>query len=460
MDFPALLDEALYAPDPITRDAARVKLAREMGPRELPSLLDLLDARNKLTRRRVARLFSDLDPKLSHPALAEALADAQRPARVRVAVARVLTATSDADAPALADGLSADDPRVRRACATPAAPVAALVGALGDPDVDVATRAAQALEARGATPPPEAIAAAVRQHGAVQALARLLARTNPQAPELIAAAQAGDPVALDHLTDPHTLRSLLHGPHCTAAAWGLTRGGALDPELATHPHPGVRAAIARALPPEHPALSALATDPDPGVAWLAQQAQSGAYAPPRLSARTAPHHRLSAPSAQAPYGLREDDPITEIQRPPAALALFQTSFDVNLGVAVRSAEAAGLREVFLVGRGALFRSPARGTDLVIPVHPVADAAALVRLARERGYQIVGVQQTPDSVPYHQAHYPPRPLFVMGAEGEGLPHALRTAADLCVEIPLFGVIDSLNVAAAATTVLFNWRVHRG
>ena len=65
--------------------------------------------------------------------------------------------------------------------------------------------------------------------------------------------------------------------------------------------------------------------------------------------------------------------------------------------------------------------------------------------------------SPDSVPFHRAAYPPRPLFIVGAEDEGVPEALRVAADLVVEIPQFGVIDSLNVAAAATTVLFHWRV---
>jgi tRNA G18 (ribose-2'-O)-methylase SpoU len=30
----------------------------------------------------------------------------------------------------------------------------------------------------------------------------------------------------------------------------------------------------------------------------------------------------------------------------------------------------------------------------------------------------------------------------------------------VEIPLYGLIDSLNVATAATCVLMHWRVHHG
>ena len=76
--------------------------------------------------------------------------------------------------------------------------------------------------------------------------------------------------------------------------------------------------------------------------------------------------------------------------------------------------------------------------------------------RKAGYQIVAVQQTPDSQPYHLAHYPPRPVFVLGSEDSGLPDVLREAADLVVEIPLYGLIDSLNVATAATCVMMHWR----
>ena len=282
-------------------------------------------------------------------------------------------------------------------------------------------------------------------------------RAAPTDATLVVAARAGDQTALDHLADPEALRSLLP-THPVEAAWGLERLG-LAGELSAHPDPRARAAAARALPMEHPDLVRLLSDSDAGVAWLAGRARAGAFAPERLAARLGPHARSDAPSARPPYGLRAEDEPLPVDRAPGALALCHTRFDVNLGVAIRSAEAAGLREVVLIGRADLFRSPARGTDLLLPVHHVPDAAALITWARARGYQIVAVQQTPDSVPYHRAGYPPRPLFVLGAEDEGVPPRLRTAADLVVEIPLFGAIDSLNVAAAATTVMFQWAVHR-
>ena len=68
---------------------------------------------------------------------------------------------------------------------------------------------------------------------------------------------------------------------------------------------------------------------------------------------------------------------------------------------------------------------------------VPDGPSLVRTARNLGFQLVAVQQTPCSENYHEAEYPPQPLFMMGAEDMGLPDSLRRAADMAVEIPMFG-----------------------
>lgn len=379
------------------------------------------------------------------PALEAILADPGQPIRRRVACARLIAVSHPGGAAALGRQLSDPEVRIRRACVTLATDHPALVRALSDPDPEVAERAAAILADRDLEAPIEAL------RGRGPNALRLLAKLAPADPALVAAAEAGAVDAFDHLADAAALERGLSGPHAVAAAWGLERIGGDLSAVRAHPDPRVRAAAARA--------GLIVDDPDPGVRWLAQQARAGCYAPDAIADRLGRHPRLDAISAQPPFGIRADDVVPAVERAPAALALCALRFDINLGVAVRSAEAAGLREVFLLGRAGLFRSPARGTDHVLPIRHAEDPAALVRLAREAGYQIVAVQQTPDSVPYSVADYPPQPLFVMGAEDTGVPPALRRAADLVVEIPQFGVIDSLNVAAAATVVMFHWRVNR-
>ncbi len=451
------LDAALYDPDPVVRDEARGWVARHGAEELVRPLIDLLDAHHRMTRRRAARILSEVRPERARPALVTALEDTARPARLRASAARILSVLAAESEPALAGGMRDPDPRVRRACATPAAPVADLERGLADDDPTVLERVAASLEALNHEPSPALVRSALAKAGPEppSALLRMLARLEPASERLVEAAGRGDPTALDHLADPTALRGLLDGEHRVAGAWGLSRLGEVPGALLDDADPRIRAAAVRGLSAEDGELSRCCEDPDVGVRWLARQVRLGNYEAEALAVRIQPHDRADAPSAKPPYGLRSDDLIPDVVRAHAALALCHTRFDVNLGVAVRSAEAAGLREVFLVGRGDLFRSPARGTDLLLPIRHAPDPAALIRFAREGGYQIVGVQQTPRSVPYHQADYPPRPLFVLGAEDDGLPRALRIAADLLVEIPLRGVIDSLNVAAAATCVMFQW-----
>lgn len=224
------------------------------------------------------------------------------------------------------------------------------------------------------------------------------------------------------------------------------------------PQPEIRSLTARLLPAHHPGLALLSKDSSPEVVWRARVAQQDRWGLTRLSSRLGSHERLALPSAQPPYGLRSFDTIPTVSRVRGALALCQARFDVNLGVAMRSAEAAGLSEIFVVGTRSGSLTSARGAEHALPITWLTDPDELILEARRRGYQLVAVQQTPDSEPYHRASYPPQPLFILGSEDAGLPDSLRLTADLVVEIPLYGAIDSLNVATAATCVMMHWRAH--
>jgi len=54
-----------------------------------------------------------------------------------------------------------------------------------------------------------------------------------------------------------------------------------------------------------------------------------------------------------------------------------------------------------------------------------------------------------------AALPPRLVYVMGAEGEGMDRALAQDCDHQVSIPGTGVVESLNVASATAVLLAQW-----
>jgi 23S rRNA (guanosine2251-2'-O)-methyltransferase len=72
--------------------------------------------------------------------------------------------------------------------------------------------------------------------------------------------------------------------------------------------------------------------------------------------------------------------------------------------------------------------------------------------RGRGYQVVAVEQAHGSVPFDRPGiYRPPLCLVFGHERAGVAPAALSLADVCVEIPVFGMANSLNVAMALAVV---------
>ena len=214
--------------------------------------------------------------------------------------------------------------------------------------------------------------------------------------------------------------------------------------------------LAAVAEPALPLLHRLSRDQEPTVRRRAARAlqtiQERAAASPL-------RHLPQSPSARRPFGLQ---PPT--QPPPPrprsfAVAAFNFSYGVNLGVLIRSAEAAGAEAVWIVGRDFYYRPATKGADWWLPVELIDSPAACLDRAARDGFQIVALQQGERAQPLFDAPWPERPLIVVGNEGDGLPPAFLQAAHLQLAIPIHGRIDSLNVAVAASVAIYAYLAAR-
>ena len=93
--------------------------------------------------------------------------------------------------------------------------------------------------------------------------------------------------------------------------------------------------------------------------------------------------------------------------------------------------------------------------MAIPFVPWAyqpSALDVVRRLRQSGYQIVAVEQAHHSTPYTRTGiYRPPVCVIFGHERAGITASALDAADLCVELPVYGMANSLNVAIACALV---------
>ena len=81
--------------------------------------------------------------------------------------------------------------------------------------------------------------------------------------------------------------------------------------------------------------------------------------------------------------------------------------------------------------------------------------ACISKAKSDGLPIVALQQGESATSIYEMKWPQRPLIVVGNEGDGLPKEFINAADFQVTIPIFGNIDSLNVAVAASVAMYGY-----
>lgn len=167
---------------------------------------------------------------------------------------------------------------------------------------------------------------------------------------------------------------------------------------------------------------------------------------------------------QSPQGIAAEVSIPRLTSPylpprRAQVLLLDTIQDPgNLGTILRTAEAAGVRDIWLgsgtvdpynpkvvrSAMGSLFRARLQQGDL----------ADVIPDLKESGFLVVGADPRAE-----RAHFdfpiPERTALLLGNEGHGVQPELQALTDERLRIPMPGKVDSLNVAVTTGILLYEW-----
>ena len=128
----------------------------------------------------------------------------------------------------------------------------------------------------------------------------------------------------------------------------------------------------------------------------------------------------------------------------------------NLGAMLRTADAAAVDAVISSSAATDWGNPniVRASKGAIFSVPVAEASReeLIPWLRAQGLRIVAASPN-SSVPYTSADLRGGVAIVVGAESHGLDEEWLRAADATVRIPMFGRLNSLNVATSAALLIY-------
>ncbi len=136
----------------------------------------------------------------------------------------------------------------------------------------------------------------------------------------------------------------------------------------------------------------------------------------------------------------------------------------NVGSAFRSADAFRIEKIYLAGITGTpphreIQKTALGATESVPWEYSDQPSEIVRQLKERGYEIVIVEQTSASIPLQkfQLAVAKKYCLVFGNEVNGVSEAVIAMGDTALEVPQEGTKHSLNVSVCMGIVL--WEIFR-
>lgn len=169
------------------------------------------------------------------------------------------------------------------------------------------------------------------------------------------------------------------------------------------------------------------------------------------------HQGVAAAAAMVSYSSLEDIfARAESKGEPPFIVIADGIEDPrNLGALIRSAEGAGAHGVIIgkrhaVGLTSVVEKASAGAIEHIPIVKVTNIAQTVDVLKERGIWIFAAEA--GGTPYYKVDMKGAAAFVFGSEGEGISRIVLERSDFRISIPMYGVVTSLNVSAAAAVIL--------
>ncbi len=128
----------------------------------------------------------------------------------------------------------------------------------------------------------------------------------------------------------------------------------------------------------------------------------------------------------------------------------------NLSAIIRSCDAVGVLEAYAVfnkEKFLTFNSTAQGSQKWIHINQYKEIKTAVDTLKKKGFKLYGTNLNPTSIDYRKCNYVGPTVFILGAEKWGISNEAKDLMDEHIHIPMRGMVESLNVSVAASTLLF-------
>ncbi len=140
------------------------------------------------------------------------------------------------------------------------------------------------------------------------------------------------------------------------------------------------------------------------------------------------------------------------------LVLDQIEDPQNLGQIIRTADCAGVDGIILTrhhsaGITNTALQVSQGAFCHIPIYESKNLHRTLEQLKKNDFWITGIENSIDGKPWYALDYSGKTAIVFGSEGHGIRKLVLETCDFLSTIPMQGQLESLNVTAAVSAVVF-------
>lgn len=129
--------------------------------------------------------------------------------------------------------------------------------------------------------------------------------------------------------------------------------------------------------------------------------------------------------------------------------------NINLSRIARAASCCGITRLIVCGPAKLDRKIARDAADTLQIEGHRTLEPVLKKLHDEGYRLIGLEQTTNARDLHHYEFKRRTALVIGNERTGLTEDLLRHLDDVVEIPVWGLPYSYNVATATGMTLYEY-----
>ncbi len=154
--------------------------------------------------------------------------------------------------------------------------------------------------------------------------------------------------------------------------------------------------------------------------------------------------------------------LHQVKKMPVYVLLNSIRSNYNVGSIFRTSDGAMIEKLYLCGytpcppKKEILKT-ALGSTQSVKWEYVKDAKAVISEMKKNNIKICALELTDESIPYHQLTSEDFPIcLLVGNEISGVSQELLDLCDKSIEIPQYGIKQSLNVAVAYGIAIFELR----